>query len=324
MLLSSLTATICNGRNHIDLTYFEAYSYCTLLAVSYVASLYCLVPQKVRQLQNRDDPIQIRWRGFATSIVCLIAFASYQFIFCEPLIAGSGIRFPFNWRAILGSTITATSCAILHTSMLYFGVYIRLVLLVYETLRKQDGTVLPSKLLFSLYAWYINPVYESIVHNLNLKRWIVLRNLVIAPITEEIVFRSCMVPVLHSTGMSASNVCFIAPLFFGFAHVHHAVVKLRQGNAFGSVVLLTIFQFVYTSLFGAYASYTYQRSASLAAVVLSHSMCNALGIPDVSFFETKSSLYPYRIILLISLILGFVSFVLCLPFLYISPHIIAD
>jgi prenyl protein peptidase len=128
-----------------------------------------------------------------------------------------------------------------------------------------------------------------------------------------------MVPLLLSTGMAASNVCFVAPLFFGFAHVHHAVQKLHQGNDFVAVVLVTTFQFVYTTLFGAYASYTYQRSASLPAVVLIHSMCNAFGIPDLSFLEPSSSVYPYRMILLACLLFGIVSFALFMALLILPP-----
>ena len=320
----SLLTTICNGRNHAELTYFEAYSYCTLSAFSFVASLYCLVPSTVRRLQNRDDPVQIRWRTYATSVVCLISVASYRFMFCESFVVASELGNPKNWTVGVGSHFIAIIGAVFHTSILYFGEYTRLFLFVYESIRKQDGNVLPSKLLYHLYVWYINPIYKSIVHNVNMKRWTILRNLVIAPITEEIVFRSCMVPVLLSSGMKASKVCFVAPLFFGFAHVHHAVLKLRQGNDFVSVLLMTMFQLLYTSIFGAYAAYTYQRSASLTAVVLSHSMCNAFGIPDLSFLEPNSRLYPYRMILLASFTIGIVGFVLGMILLNLPPHTIGD
>jgi membrane protease YdiL (CAAX protease family) len=320
----SLLTSVCNGRNHIELTYFEAYSYCTLLAISYVASLYCLVPRTIRKIQNRDDPIQIQWRGFATSVICLISVASYRSIFCEPFAAASELGLSKNWMFDLSSILAATFGAILHTSILYFGVYTRMVLVVYESIREQDGNVLPLKLLRKLYLWYIFPLYESLVHNVNMKRWTILRNLVIAPINEEMVFRSCMVPVLLSTGMTASNVSFISPLFFGFAHVHHAVLKFRQGHDFVTIALFTTFQFVYTSLFGAYASYTYQRSSSLAAVVLSHAMCNALGIPDLSFLAPDSSLYTHRVTLLISLTLGIAGFSVCMLLFNLPPNTIGS
>ena len=314
-----LASIICNGRNHVEVTQFEAYRYCTILAVAYVASLYCLVPPKIRRLHNRDDPIQIQWRGFATAIVCVISYMSYRILFCESFVVAE-MGHPTKWTVPLQSTLWVTCGVIVHTSMLYFGEYVRLVLLVYEYIQKQDGKVRLSKLLYHTYLWYINPIYESIFFNVNMKRWIVLRNLVIAPITEEIVFRVCMVSVLHSTGMETSRVCFVAPLFFGFAHVHHAALKLSRGNALVSVVLTTTFQFTYTSIFGAYASYIYQRSASLVAVVLCHSMCNALGFPDFSFIQPNSSLYRHRMILLTTITFSLVGFILCMVLLELPPR----
>ena len=319
MIELPLTTAICNGRKHAELTYFEAFIYCMLLSVFYVASLYCLIPPKIRRVRNRDDPKQIQWRGFATSTVCIISVVSYGPMFCEPVTAASEIVPPIGVH--FRSTITATCGVVFHMSILYFGVFVHVILRIYETLKKEDGKVTPKKLLSYLYLWHINPIYESIIQNIKMKRWIVLRNLVIAPITEEIVFRSCMVPVLMSTGMTVSYVCFVAPLFFGFAHLHHAAMKIHQGNPLASVVLTTFFQFLYTTLFGAYVAYAYQRSASTIAIVLCHSLCNFLGIPDVSFLQTSSSLYRSRVILLVSLILGFVGFIVCMTFYNLPPLI---
>ncbi|EDR01790.1 uncharacterized protein LACBIDRAFT_310467 [Laccaria bicolor S238N-H82] len=43
-----------------------------------------------------------------------------------------------------------------------------------------------------------------------------------APITEEIVFRACILSVYHLSGASTLKMIFLAPLAFGLAHVHHA------------------------------------------------------------------------------------------------------
>jgi prenyl protein peptidase len=50
---------------------------------------------------------------------------------------------------------------------------------------------------------------------------LVLRNLVIAPITEELVFRGCMVPLLLPHLGYGYQLSWITPLFFGVAHLHH-------------------------------------------------------------------------------------------------------
>jgi prenyl protein peptidase len=302
------TTTICNGRHHVELSRLQAYGYCSLLAVTYVASLYGLVPQKVRQL-HRNDPNQIQFRTFATSIVCMAAMMSYRSLLCESQADLFDVTFAKTWWSDIAATFVATSIVLCHISVLYLGVFTRYFLLAYEYNKTRHGKILPSQLLNHLYQCHINPIWNSVVDDVDGERWIVLRNLVIAPISEEIVFRSCMVPVLGSTGMKLSNVCLVAPLFFGFAHVHHATLKLHDGNDFNAVVLMTTFQFVYTSIFGAYASYVYARTNSLVAAIFCHSLCNAIGLPDVTFLQRCSNIYPHRILLISSLAVGVLGFV---------------
>ncbi|KIJ27075.1 hypothetical protein M422DRAFT_103622, partial [Sphaerobolus stellatus SS14] len=54
------------------------------------------------------------------------------------------------------------------------------------------------------------------------KTWIGLRNFVVAPITEEVVFRSCLLVIAQLSGKGLYNMVFITPLWFGAAHLHHA------------------------------------------------------------------------------------------------------
>jgi prenyl protein peptidase len=126
-----------------------------------------------------------------------------------------------------------------------------------------------------------------------------------------------MVPALRSSGMTTTDLCWIAPLFFGFAHIHHAFVKLYKGHQLIPTVFSTIFQFAYTSVFGAYVAYVFLRTGSLVAVVLCHSMCNSMGLPNFSFFHRRSVLYPHRWLLIWMLAAGLFGFVygLTRPFL---------
>ncbi|XP_044115727.1 CAAX prenyl protease 2 isoform X1 [Neovison vison] len=66
-------------------------------------------------------------------------------------------------------------------------------------------------------------------------RW--LRNQVIAPLTEELVFRACMLPMLAPcTGLGPA--VFTCPLFFGVAHFHHIFEQLRfRQSSVGSIFL---------------------------------------------------------------------------------------
>ncbi|XP_053908469.1 CAAX prenyl protease 2 [Cuculus canorus] len=108
-------------------------------------------------------------------------------------------------------------------------------------------------------------------------RW--LRNQVVAPLTEELVFRACMLPMLvPCTGPGPAVLA--CPLFFGVAHFHHVIEQLRfRQGSIGSIFMAAAFQFSYTALFGAYTAFIFLRTGHLAGPVLCHSLCNGLGFP---------------------------------------------
>ncbi|XP_057269482.1 CAAX prenyl protease 2, partial [Pezoporus wallicus] len=110
-------------------------------------------------------------------------------------------------------------------------------------------------------------------------RW--LRNQVVAPLTEELVFRACMLPMLvPCTGPGPAVLA--CPLFFGVAHFHHVIEQLRfrQGSV-SSIFMSAAFQFSYTAVFGAYTAFLFLRTGHLAGPVLCHSFCNSMGFPAV-------------------------------------------
>jgi len=126
------------------------------------------------------------------------------------------------------------------------------------------------------------------------ERWGKIRDVLVAPAAEEIVFRGCMVsPWLESDARSRprpSAVAWIVPLFFGAAHLHHAIAKLHEGrHRTKHVIVGTAFQFAYTSLFGAYAAHALMRTGSVPAVVLCHSFCNCMGLPDLGFWRKSGT-----------------------------------
>ncbi|XP_042760892.1 CAAX prenyl protease 2 isoform X2 [Panthera tigris] len=103
-------------------------------------------------------------------------------------------------------------------------------------------------------------------------RW--LRNQVIAPLTEELVFRACMLPMLAPcTGLGPA--VFTCPLFFGVAHFHHIFEQLRfRQSSVGSI-------FLSAAVFGAYTAFLFIRTGHLIGPVLCHSFCNYMGFPAV-------------------------------------------
>lgn len=61
---------------------------------------------------------------------------------------------------------------------------------------------------------------------------------------QEIVFRACMLPLLYQASSSPSSLdspraipfvklIFLSPLFFGLAHAHHALQRVREGLPVG-------------------------------------------------------------------------------------------
>jgi len=109
------------------------------------------------------------------------------------------------------------------------------------------------------------------------------RNLVVAPLSEEFVFRGCMAPLLLMKGFSRRTTILITPLFFGAAHLHHLyeLVMFQHAPLHTAVIAVSV-QFVYTSVFGAYETYLLLQTHSLAAPMLVHAFCNWMGVPNPS------------------------------------------
>jgi prenyl protein peptidase len=111
--------------------------------------------------------------------------------------------------------------------------------------------------------------------------WMGWRNLVAGPVTEEILFRSVIIPLHILAKMSPTRMVFITPLYFGIAHLHH-LYEFRLTHpeiALLPAVLRTVFQFTYTSLFGFFAAFVFLRTGSLYAAIVAHSFCNWSGLP---------------------------------------------
>ncbi|XP_034463374.1 CAAX prenyl protease 2-like [Hippoglossus hippoglossus] len=87
-----------------------------------------------------------------------------------------------------------------------------------------------------------------------------LRNQVVAPVTEELVFRGAMLPMLVPCA-GPTGAIFTAPLFFGVAHFHHVIEQRRRHKESMSVILLVAgMQFLYTTVFGAFSAFLFMRT----------------------------------------------------------------
>jgi hypothetical protein len=278
-----------------------------------------LVPSKVRKL-HRDHPTQIQYRSMTSILVCIVAIFSYPSLFCVSNNNNNnnndenfqddgnpGEKFSLQQIMFRPDFLTAV---LAHTMTLYIGPIVASLIRVIEirNLSTTQGMVIGS-----YPAEVFRQLWQPTLHSLltpdsKEEFWKNVRNLIVAPWTEEVVFRGCMIPPLLASGMSVVQVSVVAPLFFGIAHVHHAMTRLARGERFASVVLITTFQFLYTCLFGMYASYAFLRTGSVLAVTLSHTYCNWMGLPDMSFVQLRHPMYRYRIVLLASFLIGVFTF----------------
>ncbi|KAI5849417.1 hypothetical protein DFP73DRAFT_571942 [Morchella snyderi] len=116
--------------------------------------------------------------------------------------------------------------------------------------------------------------------------WTGWRNFVAAPFTEEIVFRSCLVPLHLIAGKSPISVVFLSPLYFGIAHIHHGYeFYLSHPNSLFLTIVRSLIQFAYTTLFGWFATFILLRTGSAWAVIAVHSFCNHMGLPHLGMVD---------------------------------------
>uniref|UniRef100_UPI00398F5D03 CAAX prenyl protease 2 isoform X4 n=1 Tax=Pristiophorus japonicus TaxID=55135 RepID=UPI00398F5D03 len=191
----------------------------------------------------------------------------------------------------LEGIVAATCLPLLLTMVLFFGPLIQLVMdYPWDFI---DGVKM-----------FLDPRFW--VQCLADMRW--MRNQVVAPLTEELVFRACMLPMLvPCTGLSRAIVT--CPLFFGVAHFHHVIelLKFRQGTVAG-IFLSAVFQFSYTAVFGAYTAFIFIRTGHLIGPVLCHSFCNYMGFPAIG----AALDHPQKLTIIFFYLLGVVLFFLLL------------
>ncbi|KAI5855595.1 CaaX protease [Durotheca rogersii] len=235
-----------------------------LYTFAYVAPFYLSPRTRPSLTLSRDAPSVIRARTASVSLSCaLCSFTTFVI-----LTFGYGGQAP---AATVPEALHAlgywpvglreAACCLLLTTLLFVGP-------LFETLVVDGGwrDLLALRLVSRVCS-----------------EWTTWRNIVVGPLTEEILFRSASVPLLLLSGASAWRTIALAPLVFGLAHLHHyyeARVS-RPSEPRATAVLRSAFQLTYTTLFGAYAAFLFLRSGSLLTAVLAHAFCNCMGLPRV-------------------------------------------
>jgi prenyl protein peptidase len=172
----------------------------------------------------------------------------------------------------------------------------------------------PAALVLVLYA---GPILQSLTSHDELFQFaderydVMIRNYLVAPVAEEIVFRACMIPLLMPHLGVAKSV-LIVPLFFGVAHVHHLVEHIRSGSVTVTTALLNaLLQTTYTSIFGMFSAYLFVSSGHVASPIVAHVLCNMLGLPDVISLRY----HKWKYLIGGVYVMGLIMFIKCLQFI---------
>lgn len=137
-----------------------------------------------------------------------------------------------------------------------------------------------------------------------------VRNYIAGPLTEELVFRSGVIALFLASPASRPVLVFVTPLFFGIAHVHHAYELYLDDTDIPPlhILLNTLFQFTFTTIFGWYAAFLFLRLGSVWPPVVVHIFCNSLGPPSFGHVgKNISQTYIYRALLVVGIV-GFWQF----------------
>ena len=210
----------------------------------------------------------------------------YVWEFKSPDIALLNRDHPSVIRRRIASVFVSTVVCVLVTDK-YTNEQFRLPQLRWGNLLKTMGQVL---------VLMMGPIAQTVSLRKSLPCfWVAVRNLIVAPISEEIVFRHCFLRILIASGISSRIAVGIAPLIFALAHVHHNIYSLPL-----SVVILSV---AHTCVFGWIAFY-FLLNRSIWDSILAHTICNAIGLPAFRSDGSRALTLTY--------ITGLVSFIVSL------------
>lgn len=237
-----------------------------LVPVIYVASLY------VWRKRVRDDPVTIRLRFVSVTVTTIISLLLVNAVLPDdtgrPFCSWVGACFSET------SLIDALLLPLSITAILFLG---------------------PLVVFRDTYTW--DELVQEMRNELtDLQSF---RNYVVAPITEETIFRGVICALLSMSLSSKWAILLISSAVFSMAHMHHYFFQSLQGLANISLAA-GLFQVVYTFLFGFYSGTFYLKTGSILTSIALHIFCNFLGFPDVDTLYSRSKYWNATIAGLVS------------------------
>lgn len=255
-------------------------------AFIFVASMYVW---KGASSHNRDDPEVIKKRLLSITVVtCTSPFGLY--LFNDPSVEGPPL---LTWLGFPMTSLCSFLLALILPLSLAAIFFAGPIFMLVQNPRWADDFV---------QQWRSDPLPN-------------IRNVIVAPLCEELVFRACVCPILLAGGWSISSTVIIAPLLFGGAHMHHMLGMMRsRGLGVRESLLNACFQLSYTTVFGCLTGLVFFRTGHTIACILVHSFANIMGFPDLSWIGQDPP-HPQKMTLSALFIGGIIAYViLFMPF----------
>ncbi|KAK9196778.1 hypothetical protein WN943_004909 [Citrus x changshan-huyou] len=246
---------------------------CVLMTLSYVGILYA--PTLILRLPPPASLKHYLIRRFIcaaiSSIISLIFSAlilpirSWE---TSNVLGVYGIRADHMWQAAVFPLFL--------TSLMYAGsMVLKSLLLLNSWTTDMNNSGGLSLGCVKIVLWSLRAQMFAVASNI-----LAWRNFLVAPLTEELVFRACMIPLLLCGGFKINTIIFLCPVFFSLAHLNHLMeIYSAQNFSLLKASMIVGLQLGYTVVFGWYASFLFIRTGHLAAPLIAHIFCNYMGLP---------------------------------------------
>ena len=261
------------------------------IPVLYVASLYVLVPASIRS-KPRNDPQHIRARALGVTAATCVAIVASAVVL--PPHSDAWVAAGIDPRCWSGAAIFAPVLLFLlvHSGGILVAIADECTKFIYQSNGGVSAGVAgrstsSHELAYS--AWlhfvvsFVSPATSAVRAATTAAALPqTLRDLLLAPVTEEISLRSLPLALYAGAGLSPGAAIAASAGAFAVAHLHHLRERLRRGDNFADAAAAVAMQLVMTGAFGTVAAVSLLATRALPGVVLLHAVANAFGLPSSS------------------------------------------
>lgn len=264
-----------------------------LTACSYVFAIYFAPPPSIKH-KDRNNLDVVRHRILRIIILCtLLMIIIPNLVLIQGKNHNETYLDKIRQLGIIPGFTNSTSLAV---DLFNIGFTIYFILILYSS---------------SIYQIYIEEIeFFDWKHQINsISNTSVLypiRDYVLAPISEELIYRGLIFLINNDTNTDSNhkNRHVFTPFLFGVAHIHHGIQLYQQNVPVMTIVITTGFQLIYTSLFGKLSEIVYSgTNQNLWSCIVLHMICNVFGLPS---FTLDSSKLIHQVMFYSLIVLGIV------------------